>query len=96
MAAPGEAPVVRRRMVVRGQVQGVGFRASCARRAQALGVAGSVRNLADGSVEAVFEGAPAGVDAMVAWCQKGPPMARVTAVDVHDEPPRGEQRFDSA
>jgi acylphosphatase len=89
----GAAPVARRRVVVRGQVQGVGFRASCARRAQALEVSGSVRNLADGAVEAVFEGPLAAVEAMVAWCREGPPMARVTAVDVNIEEPTGTRGF---
>jgi acylphosphatase len=56
-------------------------------------VAGTVRNLADGTVEAVFEGPADAVDAMVDWCRQGPPMALVTAVDVHDEAPRGEHAF---
>jgi acylphosphatase len=80
-------------VVVRGDVQGVGFRASCARRARDLHVAGSVRNRADGAVEAVFEGTPEAVEAMVGWCRDGPPMARVSAVDVHDEAPVGEHGF---
>jgi acylphosphatase len=58
--------VIRRRVLVEGQVQGVGFRASCAARARTAGVGGMVRNLADGRVEAVFEGAAASVDALVA------------------------------
>lgn len=91
-AAPGLG-VVRRRVVVRGAVQGVGFRASCARRAEALGLAGSVRNRPDGTVEAVFEGDPDAVDSMVAWCRGGPPMARVAGVEVSDEAPRGEAGF---
>jgi len=89
----GAAPAARRRVIVRGQVQGVGFRASCARRALALEVSGSVRNLADGAVEAVFEGPLDAVEAMVAWCREGPPMARVTAVDVHAEDPTGTRGF---
>jgi acylphosphatase len=85
--------VVRRRVVVRGRVQGVGFRASCARRAQSLGVGGRVRNLSDGTVEAVFEGPAPDVEAMVAWCREGPAWARVKGVDVSDEPATGEGAF---
>lgn len=76
------------RVVIRGYVQGVGFRASCARRAHTLGVAGWVRNDWDGSVEALFEGEAAAVDALVAWCHDGPPMAQVTAVEI-STPPEG-------
>ena len=74
-------------------VQGVFFRASCAERARALGVAGWVRNTLDGRVEAEFEGEPGAVDAMVAWCSQGPPSARVVGVEVRDEPPVGERDF---
>ena len=87
------ATVVRRRVVVAGRVHGVGFRLSCARRAQALGVAGSVSNRPDGTVEAVFEGEPAAVEAMVAWCRQGPPMAHVAGVDVYEEAPAGLRQF---
>ncbi|HXX91275.1 MAG TPA: acylphosphatase [Acidimicrobiales bacterium] len=77
---------VRRRVVVDGFVQGVGFRASCARRAADAGLGGWVRNLADGRVEAVFEGRSGDVEALVAWCRQGPPLARVTRVTLVDEP----------
>ena len=76
---------VRRRVVVGGRVQGVGYRESCRRRAERLGVSGWVRNRADGSVEAVFEGAADSVDAAVAWCREGPRWAAVRSVDVYDE-----------
>jgi acylphosphatase len=85
--------VVRRRVVVEGRVQGVGYRAACAARAQAAGVGGRVRNLPDGRVEAVFEGPLASVDALVAWCEQGPAFARVHRVRVTDERPRGESVF---
>ena len=52
-----------------------------------------MRNLADGRVEAVFEGDPADVDAMVEWCHSGPRWAQVTKVDVADEDPLGEKEF---
>lgn len=87
------AASVRRRVVVRGRVQGVGFRASVARRATTSGLSGYVRNCSDGSVEAVFEGQVAAVEALVAWCGDGPGLARVTAVEVRDEPPAGDRAF---
>jgi acylphosphatase len=87
--------VVRRRVLVSGRVQGVWFRDSCAREASALAVGGSVRNLPDGRVEAVFEGQPSAVAHMVAWCGQGPPRAVVTGVEVKDEEPVGELSFRS-
>jgi acylphosphatase len=71
-----------RHVLVSGRVQGVWFRDTCCEQARNLGVAGWVRNLADGRVEAVFEGPSAGVDRMVAWCHEGPSRARVDAVEV--------------
>jgi acylphosphatase len=85
--------VIRRRVVVRGRVQGVWFRDSCQREAGAAGVAGWVRNCADGAVEAVFEGAGPRVERMVDWCRTGPPRARVVDVEVVDEEPTGERGF---
>jgi acylphosphatase len=79
--------------VVHGRVQGVGFRASCARRAAQAGVTGWVRNTAHGDVEAAFEGPPAAVEALVAWCREGPPMAHVRAVDTVTEEPVGDAAF---
>lgn len=90
---PDTAATVRRRVRVSGRVQGVWFRDSCRREAERAGVAGWVRNRPDGDVEAVFEGAPAAVDALVAWCRVGPPRAEVTAVAVTDETPAGENGF---
>ena len=85
--------LVRRRVVVHGLVHAVGFRASCARRAQSLGLAGSVRNCPDGTVEAVFQGSVPAVAAMVEWCRSGPPLAHVTGIDVDDEPPQRQSGF---
>lgn len=85
--------LVRRRVVVRGRVQGVWFRDSCQRRAHEHGVAGWVRNREDGSVEAVFEGDERDVGAMVEWCRHGPSRARVDAVEVSTEDPEGETCF---
>jgi acylphosphatase len=81
--------VIRRRVVVHGRVQGVWFRDSTCREAGRLGVSGWVRNTAEGTVEAVFEGPADAVAAMVAWCGTGPPDARVTEVEARDEPPEG-------
>jgi acylphosphatase len=74
------------RAVVRGRVQGVGFRASAAHEARRLGVDGWVRNLPDGSVELEARGTPAAVDALVSWLGQGPRGARVTGVDAHELP----------
>jgi acylphosphatase len=84
----------RRRVIVRGRVQGVGFRLSVARRAAALGVAGWVRNRPDGSVEAVFEGETDGVESLVRYCREGPRGAVVSEVDVHEEAPEGLAGFE--
>jgi acylphosphatase len=84
---------VRRRVLVAGRVQGVWFRESCRDQAQAVGVGGWVRNLADGQVEVLLEGSPGAVDEVLAWCRRGPRRARVDRVDVVDEAPVGEQGF---
>jgi acylphosphatase len=76
-------------VVVEGRVQGVFYRVSCAHEARAAGLAGRVRNLPDGRVEAVFEGDPRAVDALVTWCRSGPPHARVDALHVLDGVPEG-------
>ncbi len=77
----------RRRVVVRGLVQGVFFRDSTRQCARAAGVDGWVKNRTDGSVEAVFEGDPAAVEHLVAFCRRGPPGARVDAAEVSVEDP---------
>ena len=84
-----------RRVRVRlsGRVQGVFFRASCAERADDLGLGGWIRNVPGGDVEAVFEGTESAVAQMVSWCREGPPLARVERVDVADEAPVGESGF---
>jgi acylphosphatase len=87
------AAPVRCHVWVEGRVQGVWFRESCRRLAVDWGVAGWIRNRADGRVEAVFEGDPTAVGAMVAWCQSGPPRAEVTTVEVVNERPAGEPGF---
>lgn len=82
--------VDRRHVWVSGLVQGVYFRESTRREAEALGVAGWVRNLPDGRVEAVFEGPAGPVSAMVEWCRRGPPSAKVEQVDVKEEAAAGQ------
>jgi acylphosphatase len=81
------------RVNVSGRVQGVFYRASCARLAREKGLTGSVRNRADGAVEAVFEGPPEVVEEMVAWCREGPDLARVDEVEIREEEPQGEAGF---
>ena len=83
----------RARVVVAGRVQGVWFRASTRDVAEGLGLAGWVRNLPTGEVEAVFEGPRDRVDRAVAWCRTGPPSARVDRCEVMWEPPQGEPPF---
>ncbi len=83
---------LRAHVVIHGLVQGVYFRASTKEVAVRLGVGGWVRNLMDGSVEALFEGEKKKVEEVVAWCYKGPPGARVVHVDLSYEPYQGEFR----
>jgi acylphosphatase len=81
------------RVVIRGRVQGVFFRVTCAREARSRGLGGAVRNSPDGSVEAFFEGPANEVDAMVDWCRTGPELAEISSVEVIEEPPAGEGSF---
>ncbi|MCC7441839.1 MAG: acylphosphatase [Bdellovibrionales bacterium] len=83
------------RVLIRGRVQGVGFRASTveAVRAQGNRVRGWVRNLPDGSVEACFCGAPEAVAEILAWCRAGPSHARVDSVETHEGVPPREEGF---
>lgn len=83
----------RARVVVRGQVQGVFFRAETRDRARSLDLAGWIRNNPDGTVEAVFEGDRDRIDSMLAWCRRGPALAQVDGVDVEWERPRNDHGF---
>jgi acylphosphatase len=85
---------VRSRVVVHGHVQGVFFRDSAREEAERRGVAGWVTNRSDGAVEAVFEGEPEAVAAMVAFCERGPGSADVAAVDESSEEPEGLTGFE--
>ena len=81
---------LRVRIVVRGRVQGVGFRYATVSEARRLGLAGWARNNPDGSVEILADGPAGAVNQLVAWCQHGPPSARVTNVHHREEPGDGE------
>jgi acylphosphatase len=79
------SPPLRLRIVVRGRVQGVGFRYAAVATARRLGLTGWARNAADGSVEILAEGDPAAVHELLAWCRQGPPSARVSSVQHAEE-----------
>ncbi|NTW15874.1 MAG: acylphosphatase [Syntrophaceae bacterium] len=82
----------RMRVFISGRVQGVFFRAYTRETAMSLNLTGWVRNLYDGSVEALFEGDDTNVQSMLEWCKKGPPHAVVRHVDASEEPYTGEFR----
>jgi acylphosphatase len=84
---------VRKRVIVHGLVQGVFFRDATRRLAERHGVAGSVRNMTDGTVEAVFEGPTNGVEKLVAFCGEGPRGAAVERVEIYEESPEGLRGF---
>ncbi len=84
---------IRRVVTVHGSVQGVGFRWAAKTEADRLGVAGSARNLLDGSVEVVVEGEEAAVERMLGWLQRGPSSASVTGADQVEQEPQGTTGF---
>ena len=79
---------------ISGLVQGVFFRAHTRRKAFELGLSGWVRNLADGRVEAVFEGPKEQVEEMVSWCHQGPPASQVEKVEEEVEETKGHKGFE--
>ena len=85
---------VARHVFVRGTVQGVAVRWRAQQRARELGLAGWIRNLPDGRVEAWIEGESAAVEPMLAWLRRGPPAARVEDVEVSDAQASGAVRFE--
>ena len=85
-----EKPKARVHVLIEGRVQGVYFRAATRDEARARGLAGWVRNRADGRVEALFEGDKAVVENMLAWCHKGPPYAYVDHVEIDWQPYQGD------
>ncbi len=80
------------RAIVSGRVQGVAFRFSTQDEAESLGLVGWVRNLPDGRVEVLAQGPPEKVEALIQWCWRGPPLARVTSVEVEELAPRDDLR----
>ena len=85
--------MIRRRVIVHGRVQGVGFRWAIARAAESRGVSGWAANRADGTVEAVLEGEPEAVESVVRLSREGPRGARVESVEVADEEPEALRGF---
>jgi acylphosphatase len=79
-------------VVIKGVVQGVGYRHATVRRAHMLGVTGWVQNIEDGTVHALVQGLPDQVDAMLEWLRRGPPGAAVQDLTVHR--PFTDRRFD--
>ena len=92
-AADAGGSLRRVRVIVEGRVQGVWFRDTTREEALRLGVAGWVRNLPDGRVEAVFEGPPTAVAALLVWTRRGPEHAVVTHLEMREEPPANERGF---
>ena len=86
--------IIARRVTISGRVQGVFFRAWSREQAQRLGVAGWVRNRADGSVEAHVEGAEAAVEQLIDAMRQGPSGARVEALDWEAVTPSGAKSFE--
>lgn len=84
--------LIRVELRIHGRVQGVGYRASAARRAGQLGLSGYARNLDDGTVEVVAEGEESKIEELVDWCRTGPRLGRVTHVDIVPSPARGNLR----
>lgn len=80
-----------KQLKISGRVQGVGFRFSMVEEAERLGVTGWVRNRRDGTVEAVVDGAPDALAAILAWARSGPRGAHVTEVQVSEVPERFEE-----
>jgi acylphosphatase len=85
---------IRAHVIISGRVQGVFFRMETMRAAQRFNVCGWVRNLRDGTVQAVFEGEKSQVDAMLEWCKQGPANAQVTDVSTEVEAYAGDGEFD--
>jgi acylphosphatase len=90
----GVSELVRKRIVVRGRVQGVFFRDSVRERARAHGVAGWALNRSDGAVEVVLEGPAESVKRVVRFCETGPSEARVQGTAINEEEPEGIRGFE--
>jgi acylphosphatase len=90
---PRNPDVVRQRAIVRGRVQGIGYRWTARSEARRLGVAGFVTNRADGTVEVEAEGPPDAVSEFLDWLRRGPTGAHVDAVEVEPLSPAGDEGF---
>jgi acylphosphatase len=91
------SPIQCQRLLISGRVQGVGFRFSVRNEARRLGLTGLGRNLLDGRVEFIAEGAPAALADLENWCRRGPPLANVTEVTIEIlSNPHGFRDFDIA
>lgn len=73
-----------KRLLISGRVQGVGYRDSMRREAARLGARGWVRNRFDGAVEAVVDGTPEAIEALIAWARRGPPAADVSEIRIEE------------
>jgi acylphosphatase len=92
---PRSSPLQERwRLMVDGDVQGVGFRSSCCRRATELGLSGWVRNLSNGRVEVQAEGNPMTLNELRLWCERGPSAANVRTVRLSHLPITGDDWFE--
>jgi acylphosphatase len=79
---------------IQGRVQGVGFRFDTRRKAQSLGIKGNVKNRPDGTVKIEAEGNQNSINDFIQWCKKGPPMAKVTNINIFDGPIKNYNSFD--
>lgn len=95
MQQPANSPDARVHLLIQGRVQGVGFRAATQDQARELGLVGWVRNLNDGRVEVLAEGRHDKVEALIAWCWRGPVFSQVADVSVVREEVQGDfKRFE--
>ncbi len=74
------------KLIIHGHVHGVFYRQSTMEKANAFGIKGTVRNCDDGTVEIIAEGPEENLNKLIAWCHKGPPRAKVTHIDIHEQP----------
>lgn len=89
MESEASMPEARVVLSIRGRVQGVFFRATARKHARKLGIVGFVQNRPNGTVHLVGEGKRDNLEQLIAWCRKGPPLARVDEVTVEWEEPKG-------
>ncbi|MDJ0552932.1 MAG: acylphosphatase [Microcoleaceae cyanobacterium MO_207.B10] len=86
--------MTRAHVFISGKVQGVGYRFYTLEKALKMSVNGTVKNLSDGRVEAIFEGSKESVEKMIKWCEQGPTYAVVKDVKVEYEKPEGIKGFE--